>query len=71
MTCEGQGVADHQRCWARHQTISDPAHLAAAARLRADRRAVASCTVETDTKVQVRALGDYDRLFGLAGEGVT
>ena len=28
--CEGQVVADHQRSWAWHQSISDPAHVAAA-----------------------------------------
>src|SRR5215213_7707379 len=38
--CDGRLVADHARCWARHQTIGDPAHLAAAAQLRRDRRAV-------------------------------
>ena len=27
----GRLVADHARCWARHQTITDPAHLQAAA----------------------------------------
>jgi transposase len=35
--CEGWLVADHGRCWARHQTLSDPAHLAAAAQLRHQR----------------------------------
>jgi transposase len=28
--CDGRLVADHARCWARHPTLSDPAHLAAA-----------------------------------------
>jgi hypothetical protein len=37
---DGRLVADHQRCWARHQTLSDPDHLRAATRLarRPDRR---------------------------------
>src|ERR671937_1633220 len=39
--CDGRLVAEHARCWGRHQTISDPAHLQAAARLR-HQRAVAS-----------------------------
>ena len=30
--CDGRIVADHERVWARHQTITDPAHLAAAKR---------------------------------------
>ena len=34
VTCEGKVVADHARCWARHQTITDPEHTAAAKRLR-------------------------------------
>jgi hypothetical protein len=32
--CDGRLVADHARCWARHQTLSDPAHVAAAAHAR-------------------------------------
>ncbi len=65
VVCDGRLAADHQRCWARHQTITDPAHQAAAARLRADRHALPPCTTDADTDVEVRALGDYDRLFGL------
>jgi transposase len=60
--CDGRLVADHLRCWARHQTISDPAHLQAAARLRAERAAV---TGRDDTQVQLRCLADYDAAFGL------
>ena len=30
----GQLVADHDRCWAAHQTITDPAHAQAAVALR-------------------------------------
>ena len=32
--CEGRLVADHERIWAWHQTVSDPEHLAAAKLLR-------------------------------------
>jgi transposase len=60
--CDGRLVADHLRCWARHQTISDPDHLQAAARLRAERAAV---TGRDDTQVQLRCLADYDAAFGL------
>jgi transposase len=60
--CDGQLVADHARCWARHQTISDPAHLRAAAKLRAERAAV---TRRDEGEVQLRCLADYDAAFGL------
>jgi transposase len=65
--CDGRLVADHVRCWARHQTISDPDHLRAAARLRTERAAV---TGRDDTQVQLRCLADYDAAFGLDTEGV-
>jgi hypothetical protein len=29
VTCDGKSVADHERIWARHQTISDPEHVTA------------------------------------------
>src|SRR5207244_124610 len=32
--CDGRVVADHERLWAKHQTMSDPDHLAAAKLLR-------------------------------------
>ena len=35
--CDGRLVADHERVWARHQTISDPEHVAAAKALRRER----------------------------------
>jgi len=60
--CEGRLVADHGRCWARHQSISDPDHLRAAARLRAERAAV---TGRDEAEVQLRRLADYDVAFGL------
>jgi transposase len=64
--CDGRLVADHARCWARHQTIGDPAHLAAAAQLRRDRRAVIGQAAGRDgAEVQLRCLADYDAAFGL------
>jgi hypothetical protein len=65
--CEGRLVADHVRCWARHQTISDPDHVQAAARLRAEHRAAA--TGGEPAEVELRCLADYDRVLGL-DEGV-
>ncbi len=35
--CDGRAVADHERVWAKHQTISDPDHVAAAKLLRRER----------------------------------
>jgi transposase len=68
--CDGQLVADHQRCWARHQTLSDPAHLEAAAQLRHD-RAAARGRLADQAEVQLRRLADYDQAFGLDdGQGV-
>jgi hypothetical protein len=65
---EGQVVAEHARCWARHQTLSDPAHLAAAARLRHQRAALgASSARHGAEEVQLRLLADYDHAFGLDG----
>jgi hypothetical protein len=63
--CDGRLVADHGRCWARHQTLSDPDHLQAAVRLRAERVTV---TGRDGAEVQLRCLADYDAAFGLDGE---
>jgi transposase len=71
--CDGQLVADHARCWARHQTISDPAHLQAAARLRHQRATLGAASPGHDAQeVQLRLLTDYDAAFGLTDgtEGV-
>ncbi|MFD1079476.1 IS21 family transposase [Longispora fulva] len=63
VTCDGRPVARHDRCWAAAQTITDPAHHAAAAQLR-DARGLVAVPV-TATEVAHRDLADYDRLFGL------
>jgi transposase len=64
--CDGRLVADHGRCWARHQTLSDPAHLAAAAQLRHQRAVLGATNAGRDTEdVQLRRLTDYDAAFGL------
>jgi len=61
--CDGIEVARHRRCWARHQSITDPAHAGAAAALRAATRLAAVPTAMAE--VEQRSLADYDRLFGL------
>jgi transposase len=63
--CDGRLVADHERIWAAHQTISDPAHLAAAKLLRRERIGALRPVAEAD--VQIRCLDDYDTALGLDG----
>ena len=61
--CEGRIVAEHARVWARGTTVTDPAHVEVAARLRKQfqqPRAVADAGDDL-----VRDLSDYDRAFGL------
>jgi len=57
-------VGMHERHWGRHQTITDPAHAAAATALRR-RAGRITGPVPADDDVQVRSLADYDRAFGL------
>ncbi|GAA2878361.1 transposase [Nonomuraea rubra] len=65
VTCAGQVVARHQRCWDVHQTLTDPAHAQAAAALRAIRLQPVAAPV--DTEVEQRSLSDYDALLGVEG----
>jgi len=72
VACDGRLVADHVRCWARHQTLSDPAHLQAAAQLRHDRAVIGQAAHHRGQgEVELRCLADYDAAFGLDdAEGV-
>ena len=63
--CEGKTVADHERVWAKHQTISDPEHVAAAKAARRERLRVVRPPADTD--VEIRALTDYDTALGIDG----
>lgn len=63
--CDGQLAADHRRSWAWHQSISDPAHVAAARALRRDR--VTALRRPAEPEVQIRALADYDAALGTGG----
>ncbi|WP_034228996.1 IS21 family transposase [Actinotalea ferrariae] len=56
-------LAVHERCWARNQTITDPAHRAAALAL-AHAAAYRPPTTAVEV-VQQRDLADYDTAFGL------
>jgi transposase len=67
--CDGRVVGDHDRLWAKHQTVSDPEHVAAAKTLRRDRIALVRPAAEPE--VEIRCLADYDTALGLDGiEGV-
>jgi transposase len=66
--CDGRLVADHERIWAKHQTISAPDHLAAARALRRDRLEILRPTREPE--VEQRRLTDYDTALGLTDGGV-
>jgi transposase len=60
--CDRRLVADHDRCWARHQSIHDPAHLDAAHVLRT---AHAARPRPVEPEVELRCLSDYDTALGL------
>jgi transposase len=66
--CDGRVVADHERVWAKHQTVSDPAHAEAAKMLRRKHLEVARPTAAPE--VEVRHLTDYDTALGLTDETV-
>jgi hypothetical protein len=73
VTCEGRLVADHQRCWAARQTITDPGHRKAADVLRRDHRHVTAVGSRRGgggdgLEVEQRSLDVYDALTG-AGFG--
>jgi len=69
--CEGQVVARHGRSWAKQQVVTDPVHAATAQRMRQslaeerERRQAASRHRSDGHAVALRALPDYDALFGV------
>jgi transposase len=69
--CDGMVVADHERVWAWHQTITDPEHREAANLLRRNRiGALRPVQVDDTTRVEQRALSDYDTALGIdLGDG--
>jgi transposase len=64
--CDGNVVADHERIWAKHQTLSLPEHVAAAQALRHARVGLLRPTAASD--VETRALSDYDDALGVDAE---
>jgi transposase len=73
VTCAGTLVARHPRCWAVRRTLTDPVHVAVAARLRDAHqqrvleraRAVPASVARPGDHVALRALSDYDEIFAL------
>ena len=63
--CDGRLVADHERIWAKHQTVSTGEHVAAARALRAERLGRLGPPPAADS-VEIRALSDYDAALGLS-----
>lgn len=61
---DGRLVAQHERVWARRQTMTDPAHVTIAARLRHAHQYPTPRAVDNGLN---RDLADYDRAFGLEG----
>ena len=65
--CAGRAVADHERIWAKHQTITDVEHLAAARALRRDRLELLRGGRAVEPEVEQRCLSDYDAALGIDG----
>lgn len=68
--CEGRIVADHERVWGWHQTITDQDHLDAANRLRRDRDRLLRPVHDPahdggQVAVEQRRLTDYDTALGV------
>ena len=70
VTCDGRLVADHPRCWAARQTITDPGHRDAAAVLRREyRRVTAASSPGGALEVEQRSLDVYDALTSTGADG--
>ena len=63
----GRVVADHPRSWGHALTITDPAHVVAAARLREAFQQPRTAPIDVD--VVHRDLADYDAAFGVDIDG--
>ncbi|MDR1214588.1 MAG: IS21 family transposase [Propionibacteriaceae bacterium] len=64
---DGRSAGEHPRVWARGLTVTDPAHVETAARLR---RQFQRPRPQPADDPLVRDLADYDRAFGTDAEGV-
>jgi len=64
----GRELARHERCWAKHQSLTDPEHQQPAAKMRADRQRPRRDDPGVEA-VERRELTDYDAAFGLLDTG--
>ena len=64
--CDGRVVADHERIWAWHQTISDPDHVGRG-RSAAPRACRGRCARSPNPRSSSGALSDYDTALGIDG----
>ena len=78
VVCEGQVVADHDRCWANHAVaVTDPAHVEIARGLRARFSTAKRDRERQETlarpgeRVMFRDTSDYDTLFGVRFDPTT
>lgn len=63
--CAGVVVGRHNRCWARHQTLTDPAHREKALELAHRARTIKDQPAEpAGVVVEARDLNVYDTIFG-------
>ncbi len=74
ITCAGAVVGRHRRCWAKHQTITDPVHRETGFRLAHHAAATRRAAEEAGrldgsggVAVQRRDLSVYDAVFGTTG----
>ena len=65
VSCAGEEVARHARVFARHATVTDPAHDEARKALRGKAPADFACAVADPGEVEIRDLDDYDRVLGV------
>jgi hypothetical protein len=68
---DGTTVADHERVWAWHQTLTDPEHREAATVVRRTRIGALRPVREAEAEVRVeqRPLADYDTALGIDLDG--
>ena len=71
VVCDGRVVADHERCWAAHAVVTDPAHVETARGLRAQFSAAKRDRERQESlarpghRVMFRDTAVYDELFGV------
>jgi len=62
---DGILIAEHPRKWARHLTVTDPAHVARAAQLRAQFQTQRAHRPAAPAVVEIASLARYDELFSV------